>query len=52
LNGFKKNWLIALNELYGFTGFLIDANNGLYKSIDIHQMSTFNQEKMWVKEWE
>jgi hypothetical protein len=36
--------LIKFN-LYGLTDLLIDPNHGLYESIDIHEVSTFNQIK-------
>jgi hypothetical protein len=37
--------LTPLNEPYGLTGLLIDLDDGMYESINIHQMSTFNWRK-------
>jgi hypothetical protein len=42
---FKNCGLTPFNEPYGLIGLLIDPNEGLYESIDIHQMSTFNWRK-------
>jgi hypothetical protein len=42
---FKNYGLTPFNELYGLIGLLIDPVDGLYESIDIHKVSTFNRRK-------
>lgn len=37
--------LTPLNESYGFTSLLIDHDDGMYESIDIHHVCTFNWRK-------
>jgi hypothetical protein len=44
--------LTPLNESYGFTSLLIDHDDGMYESIDIHTCAPLIEKNMWVKEWE
>jgi hypothetical protein len=40
--------LLTLKELYGFTHLMMNPNQGLYESIDIHEVSTLNVKKYVV----
>lgn len=46
---FKNCGLTPFSELYGLTCLLIDPDDGMYESIDIHEVSTFNQRKYVVE---
>jgi hypothetical protein len=38
--------LSTLEEFYGLTDLLMDPDHGLYKSIGVHEVSTFNFKKI------
>jgi hypothetical protein len=44
---FKGVGFSTLEELYGLTSFLIDPNHGLYESIGVHGVCTFNLKKTY-----
>jgi hypothetical protein len=42
---FLNYGLTPLDELYGLTNLLINPDQGLYKSINLQEVSTFNMKK-------